>query len=173
MATYVTRKLECGLGHKWTDYVTVKGSPVPTECPICQAIVRDAFVPPARSDSVAAPSIRGKLTMSLHNFEQGAFVRPHFDDGKPLMTNLRDNVDVGESYAVPETVSTSETMRMTAEMIQSTEQAKQQGRDTEGAHLMNIGGGWQGANPQILAAAGGPQNLIGRPSVDLQSKKRA
>lgn len=174
---WVVRKFECGLGHRWSNVVE-KGAPPPDECPICEGIVSqlDPTHAPARarSDNQPAPNIRGQLTKTLQSFEHDAFVRPHFDDGKPMMTNLCDNVQMGESYAVPETPSTNQTMAMTAEMIHyaETEKKQQRGRETEGAHLTAIGGGWQGASPQIIQAAGGPQSFMGRPQVDLQSKRR-
>lgn len=169
------------MGHRWSNLVE-KGSEPPDECPICQGIVA-AISPahhpaPAHSETQPAPRIRGQLTKTLKDFEYDAFVRPHFyEDGKPksMLTNLRDNVQMGESYAVPETVSTNETMRMTADMIHQAEETNKRIKsgDTEGAHLAAIGGGWQGASAQVLNATGGPQNFIGRPAVDLQSKRRA
>jgi hypothetical protein len=168
----VFRTFECAFEHRWQKLVD-RGSPPPDECPICTAVVA-AIDPPheparARSDNMPSPGIRGARTKAIARFEHGAMVRPHFDDGSPLMTNLKDNVREGETYAVPETVSSSETMRMTKQMIEARQQA---GRTTEGAHAMvPMGGGWQPPNATTLAAAGGPQNPMGREVVNLQGKR--
>jgi hypothetical protein len=178
---WVRRKLECGLGHTWHALVE-KGAPPPDECPVCEAIVAGQVTiadPPhaparARSDNQPAPGIRGPATKAVARFEKKNFVDPHFDDGSPLMTNLKDNVREGESHAIRETVDTNQTMAMTAEMLHHAELEKKRARDTEGAHTMlPMGGGWQGAHPAIIQAAGGPQGLMDRPGVDLQTKKRA
>ncbi len=163
MTTYVKRKYVCVFGHEWTDFNAVKGSPPPDECPECQAIVRDAATPPARSDIIAAPAFRGARTKAIERFEQHAFKRPHFDDGKPLLTNLRDNVREGETHAVRETPQSNETMRMM--------QDQQQREQVVGANPTPWG--FQPVSGNILAQTGGPSNPIGRPVVDLKSSKRA
>lgn len=102
MARFVRKTYECTFGHRWRDLAQV-GEPVPEACPICEAIVRDAAVPPARSDTIGAPLIRSERAKAVQRFEHDAFVRPHFDDGKPMLTNLRDNTRPGEIAAMPET----------------------------------------------------------------------
>lgn len=161
--TYVRRKYECGLGHQWQDIVDRNVSP-PGECPICKAIV-EAKEPPhipanARSDKLKAPSLRTENTKAITRFEKDAFVRPHFDDGKPLMTNLRDDVREGESYAVRETPQSNETARMMAQQ-----------KKIVGANPTPWG--FQPINPTILSQTGGPANPMGKPVVDIQTKRKA
>lgn len=173
----VHRVYECSFGHRWKALVT-RGEAPPDECPVCAAIVDAtstivAIDPPhapapARSDTVEAPALRGDRTKAIARFERNAFVRPHFDDGSPLLTNLKDNNREGDVAAVMQTPSTNETMRMTKEMIDNAKRP----RETEGGRAMSaLGGGWQGVSAEVLASTGGPQNQIGRPVVDLQGKR--
>lgn len=170
--SWVWRTLQCGLGHSF-EKLMEKGSAPPDACPVCDALV-EVLRPPheagadAHSDTVGAPLPRSERGKAIARFEQTAFVKPHFDDGKPMLTNLRDDVRVGESYVVPETVSTNETMRMTRDMIAAQEQAK---RETpNGRQMISMGGGWGVADGSQLAALG-PQNTFGRPIVDLKGKR--
>ena len=164
MATYVTRKYECAFGHTWKDHAALKGSPPPAECPTCQAIVRDATVPPARSDVIEAPALRGARSKAVARFEDHAFKRPHFDSGAPLMTNLKDNVREGESYAVPETPRSNETMRM---MVEQEQQKKIVGANPTPWGFQPVGA------VNLAQTGGGAAIQVGRPSVDLKSGKRA
>ncbi len=161
----VYRTLECAFSHRWKE-LAERGAPAPGACPVCEAIVQAIDLPsapaPARSDVIPAPGIRGERTKAIARFEQHAFKRPHFDDGKPLLTNLKDNVREGESYAVPETPSTNETMKMMYE---------QQERQPVGANPTPWG--FQPVSGSILGATGAPQNPMGRPVVDIKSAKRA
>ena len=171
----VHRTYECAFGHRWKDLVS-KGALAPTDCPMCDAIV-EAIDPPhaparARSDTVAAPGIRGDRTKAIQRFEQHAFKRPHFDDGKPLFTNLKDNVREGESHAVPETPSTNETMRMMKEQI---DRQQQTGAPAGPFGWQSVGGTLPGTNFGVGAMA--PQAAVAgtvpRPVVDLQGKRPA
>lgn len=174
---FVQRTYECVFEHRWSALVQ-KGAPPPEECPICKGIVEAVSPihepePGSRSDTVGAPLIRSARGKAVAKWEHNTMVRPHFDDGKPLLTNFKDNLREGDVGVVPETVSSNETMRMTKDMIDQAAAAPPM-RDTFGGSAMaRMGGGWQGASPEILQAAGGPQNLIGRPTVDLKSAKRA
>lgn len=173
---WIWRKLQCGMGHSF-EKLMEKGSPPPDGCPVCDALIevlRPAHVPDpeARSENVGAPAIRGRLTDSLKRFEHNAFVRPHFDDGKPMLTNLRDDVREGESYAVPETPSTNEMMRMMHEQVQAQKTGGASSDLVLAANMASIGGGWGwGTNTAEQLARIGPQNPTGRPVVDLNSKK--
>lgn len=111
---YVFRRYRCEFGHEWKD-LCERGAPPPAACPTCEAIVADAAVPAARSDKVAAPAIRGSMTKALQNFEEVAFKRPHFDDGSPMLTNLRDNTREGEIAAMPETPQNNQIARIVHE----------------------------------------------------------
>lgn len=170
--TWVWRTLKCGMGHSF-EKIMEKGSPPPDACPVCDQLVevlRPAHEPDpeGRSDTVGAPLPRSDRAKAIARFEHTAFVRPHFEDGKPMLTNLRDDVRAGESYVVPETVSSNETMRMTADMIE--QQKQQAGRTTEGAHLTTLGGGWGVASAAHLGHVGAG-TMLGKPVVDLKSKK--
>lgn len=102
MPRFVHRTYECGFGHRWRAFVQV-GAPVAETCPECDAIVREAEIPPARSDNIGAPLIMSERMKAVKRFEQDTMVRPHYDDGKPMLTNLRDNTRPGEIAAIPET----------------------------------------------------------------------
>ena len=102
MPRFVHRTLECAFGHRWRALAQV-GEPPPGDCPICEAIVQYAEIPPARSDVVGAPVIRSERAKAIQRFEHDTMVKPHFEDGKPLLTNLRDNTRPGEVAAMPET----------------------------------------------------------------------
>ena len=163
---FVKRKYRCTFDHEWSSIVE-RGSPPPDECPMCSAIV--AEIPPmgapapARSDTIGAPALRGRVTKAVARFEEGAFKRPHFDDGSPLLTNLRDNVRPGETHAVRETPSTNGVMRMMQE--------QEQQKTIVGANPSPWG--FQPVNGTILQATGGASSPLGRPVVDLKSTKRA
>lgn len=131
MPKFVHRTYECSFGdldpadpskiipHRWRAFVEV-GSPVPQTCPLCEAdgrgtIGREATVAPPRSDAVAAPAIRGERTKAVARFEEVAFKRPHFDDGSPMLTNLKDNTREGEIAAVTTTPSDNVVHRIVQE----------------------------------------------------------
>ncbi|MDE2020365.1 MAG: hypothetical protein KGJ13_08525 [Patescibacteria group bacterium] len=182
--SYVRRLYECGLGHRFHDIVQ-KNAPPPQDCPICDGIAH-ALEPPhfpadARSDTQSAPGIRGSNTKAIARFEHNAFVRPHFDNGAPLLTNLKDNTRPGEVAAIPETPNTNETMRMMRDMHEQAQQIG--GKETEGGRaMMSLGGGWGGAgamlptaggNASVLSMVHGQNNLPGqRKIVELQSTKK-
>lgn len=162
----VFRKYRCDFGHEWQAMVD-KSLPPPQECPTCLAIVAASDPPhyPARkrSDKLGAPSPRGRRTKAIARFEEHALKRPHFEDGKPLFSNLRDNVRAGETHAVRETPSSNETMRMMAENIQH---SKQSG----GAYPIPTMG-FQPVNGGYFNSTG--QSAVpGLPVVDLKSNKR-
>lgn len=179
--SYVRRKYVCGLGHEFHDIV-LKHAPIPQDCPICDGIAHALEpIPPARSDTQGAPGIRGDRTKAIARFEHNAFVRPHFDNGAPLLTNLKDNTRPGEVAAIPETASTNQTMAMMQDMHQRAQQMG--GKETEGGRaMMALGGGWGGAgamlptahgNTSVLSMVQGQSNLPGqRKVVELQSTKK-
>jgi len=172
----VHRTFECAFGHRWRALVD-RNSPreFVGECAECNDIVathmQAALHEPAdaRSETQGAPLIRSERAKAVARFEHHAFKRPHFDDGRPLLTNLRDNVREGETYAVPETSSTNETMRVMRDQI---EQARARGYETPGGEQMAaMGGGWGSPGALPLGNLGGG---IGHmlPAVDLQSKNK-
>lgn len=170
---FVCRKYRCDFGHEWSAVVP-KGYAIPAECPECEAIVaeaqRPAHIPDpdGRSDTQGAPGIRGDRTKAIARFEQHAFVRPHFDDGAPLLTNLRDDTRPGEIAAMPVAPSNNDTMRMVRDQMEAAQANPQ--RTTEGAAQMAASGGafgWGGINPAHMAGGN-----IARPVVDLQSRRK-
>ena len=166
----VHRILECGLGHRF-ERLMEKGSSPPDDCPICNELLKVIPLPhertDLRSDTVEAPALRSERTKAVARFEYNAFKRPHYDDGSPMLTNLRDNTKPGEAAAIPETASTNSVHAFMAE------QAKRAKETPNAGHMAALGGGWGVANGSQLAALGGVQhNTFGRPSVDLQSNKK-
>lgn len=182
---WVRRTFECSFGHRWRDLVD-RSDPPPTECPTCQAIVEFgsnngpvAIVEPvdpshlparARSETQPAPAIRGPTTKAVERFESHAFKRPHFDDGSPLLTNLKDNNREGDIAAMPETVDSNLTMRMTRDMIEQQAQAARAPVQAD-PRMLQMGGGWQ--SPSVPAMTGGQGNGIVRPVVDLNGRRQA
>lgn len=116
MPRFVYRTYECAFGdldpadsskvipHRWRKLVDA-AAPMPESCPLCEAMVKSAAVPPARSETMTAPALRGERTKAVARFEELAFKRPHFDDGSPMLTNLKDNTREGEIAAVTTTPS--------------------------------------------------------------------
>lgn len=178
----IGRTYECGFGHRW-DKIVDRNDPAPEECPLCNAILAaQEFTgsnnpPPEIIEVPGAPAIRSNRAKAVQRFEDHAFKRVNCDDERILLGNLKDNVREGESYAVPETASTNDTLRFMKDQADYAaanpgEIAK---RQTEGAHLMTLGGGWQGPGgmaPVLQQTASQPAP-IARPMVDLQSKRAA
>lgn len=169
---WVWRKYRCEFDHEWQALVEQK-APMPEECPTCMAIVSagsnnppppaigEVETPETPRESIGAPMIRSERARAVQRFEGHAFKRANCDDERILLGNLKDNVREGETYAVPETVSTNETMRMMHEQAQ---QAKAVGANP-------TPWGFQPVDGATLAAAGGPQNPVMRPVVDIKSKR--
>lgn len=170
---WVKRTFECAFEHRWSAVVE-RGSSPPDECPICQAIVsaiHPAHLPDpnGRSDAVGAPLPRSERAKAVARWEHRTMVRPHFDDGKPLMTNFKDNVRPGEIGAISETPSTNEAMRLTKEMIDRTH--AMQGETPNGRYMRAMGGGWGPADAAQLTASAAQQPPFGLPVVDLKGKQ--
>src|SRR5579863_4050852 len=115
---YVWRKYSCDFDHEWQALVEQK-APMPTACPVCVAVVSagsnnppppeisevEPPVPPR--ETIGAPLIRSERARAIQRFENHAFKKRNCDDERILLGNLKDKVDPGESYAVPETPSTN------------------------------------------------------------------
>lgn len=165
MPVMVHRTYACGVCGFSTRIMVVKGSPLLNfECPDCAKAIAEgeeaqrlAELSPygddaARSDNIGAPLPMSPRMKAVKRFEKN-FTRPHFPDGSPIFTDLKDSNREGDIAAV----SDPSLMKQMAAM----------------------GGGWGGAGAAtsdasgqpLLNRVGGSADFMGRKVVDLQGAR--
>lgn len=162
----VHRTYACGVCGFSARMMVAKGSPIlDFDCPDCAKAIAEGEAevarlheispladPAARSDNIGSPLPMSARMKGVKKFEK-VFTRPHFEDGSPLMTNLKDNNREGDVAAITDT-----------------NLARQ---------MMGMGGGWGVGGPATADTSGQsviskvPANgsFMGRQAVNLQGDR--